>query len=188
MQITPVDQYHNLFHVRDIMSQELCEKVYATPWLDLSWKRQEGQEHWRRRRIENAGIPWIDQWNHYINAIWPAVGEAIGRNLEISYGTTWWLDEPGFTCGMHTDGELMGAMQIMWIAPNSQLGTCFYHNKNGKQLRHRFASEPNSGYIMLNFPRINGYTHLHWHSMLNPVPPGTFRLSSYTLLAPNEQQ
>ena len=46
MQITPVDEYNNLFEVKDIMSPELVEKVMSTPWLDLPWIRQEGQEHW----------------------------------------------------------------------------------------------------------------------------------------------
>jgi hypothetical protein len=187
MQITPVDEYNNLFEVRDIISPALVEKVLSTPWLDMPWIRQEGQEHWPRRRIINDSIPWTDDWNHHINAMWPQVGAAIGRNLEISYGTTWWLDEPGFTCGMHTDGELSGAMQIVWISANDQLGTCFYHNKNGSSVRKQFLSNLNTGYIMLNFPRPNGYTHLHWHAMLNPVPLGSFRLSSYTLLAPPDQ-
>ena len=187
MQITPVDEYNNLFEVKDIVSPELVEKVLTTSWLDLPWIRQEGQEHWLRRRILTDGIPWTSEWDDHINTIWSKVGEAIGRKLEVSYGSTWWLDEPGFTCLMHTDGELSGAMQLNWIAAHEQLGTCFYHNKNGAPVRKQFLSIPNTGYIMLNFPRKNEYTHLHWHAMLSEVPPGTFRLSSYTLLSPSTQ-
>jgi len=187
MQITPVDEYHNLFEVRDIMSPALVEKVLSTAWLDLPWVRQEGQEQWLRRRILNDSIPWANEWTDHINIMWTKVSAAIGRKLELSYGTTWWLDEPGFTCGMHTDGELQGAMQMVWIAAHENLGTCFYHNKNGTPVRKQFLSVPNTGYIMVNFPRPNGYTHLHWHAMLNRVPTGSFRLSSYTLLTPLAQ-
>lgn len=184
MQVTPVDKYHNLFLVQDIMTPELCQKVAEMPWLDMPWQRQQGQEQWPRRRILNENLPWFDEWNNHINSVWPVVGAAIGRELAVSYGTTWWLDEPGFTCDIHTDGELPGAMQMVWIAPGPHWGTCFYHNKKGSEIRQQFLSAPNQGYIMVNFPRPNGYTHLHWHAMLNPVPEGTFRLSSYTLIAP----
>ena len=188
MQITPVDEYNNLFEVKDIISPELVEKVLSTPWMELPWARQQGQEHWQRRRILNDNIPWADEWNDHINIMWHQVGAAIGRKLEISYGSTWWLDEPGFTCGMHTDGELSGAMQLIWISAHENLGTCFYHNKKGTPVRKQFLSKPNTGYIMLNFPRPTGYIHLHWHNMMTPVPPGSFRLSSYTLLAPPDAQ
>jgi len=187
MQITPVDEYNNLFEIKDIASHDLMEKILSTPWLDLPWERQEGQEHWRRRRILNDSIPWTNEWNTHINAMWHKVSKAVGRKLALSYGSTWWLDEPGFTCLMHTDGELSGAMQLIWIAADEQLGTCFYHNKNGTPVRKQFLSISNTGYIMLNFPKKNEYTHLHWHAMLHEVPPGTFRLSSYTLLAPLTQ-
>ena len=187
MQITAVDEYNNLFEVQDIISPALVEKVLSTPWLDLPWAQQEGQEHWSRRRILNNSIPWINEWDNYINIIWSMVGESIGRKLATPYGSTWWLDDPGFTCLMHTDGELPGAMQLIWIAAHEQLGTCFYHDKNGNSIRKQFLSVSNTGYIMINFPRKNGYTHLHWHAMLRKVPPGTFRLSSYTLLAPPTQ-
>jgi hypothetical protein len=187
MQITPVDEYNNLFEITDIVSHDLMEKILSTPWLDLPWSRQEGQEHWFRRRISNDSIPWTNEWNDHINKMWPKVGEAIGRKLEISYGSTWWIDEPEFTCDMHTDGDLKGAMQIICIAAHKQLGTCFYHDKNGTQVRKQFLSIPNTGYVMLNFPRKNGLTHLHWHAMSCKVPPGTFRLSSYTLLTPSKQ-
>jgi hypothetical protein len=187
MQITPVDEYNNLFEIKNIVSHDLMDHILSTPWLDLPWARQAGQEHWLRRRILNEHIPWIKEWDNHINTIWSNVGEAIGRKLNIPYGSTWWLDEPGFTCLMHTDGELPGAMQLSWIAAHEQLGTCFYHNKNGTPVRKQFLSIPNTGYIMLNFPRKNEYTHLHWHAMLSKVPPETFRLSSYTLLAPLAQ-
>jgi hypothetical protein len=184
MQITPVDEYKNLFEVRDAFPQSLVEKILFTPWMQLKWQREKGQEHWLRRRIVESELPWINEWNASILEIWPMIEQTIGLPLNHASGTAWWVDEPGFTVMPHTDGSLPGAMQITWISDNSGLGTCFYHDKSQTQLRRRFMSEANVGYIMINFADKSGYNHLHWHSMMNPVPEGTFRLSSYTLIHP----
>ena len=184
MQITPVDSYNNLFEVRDIFPQSLVEKILFTPWWNLQWERIPGLEAWHRRRIFESELPWANEWNENIVKIWPELGQLIGHELAHPQGTTWWLDEPGFAIGCHTDGPLPGTMQITWVSDNPGLGTCFYHDKNQTQLRKRFVSEPNAGYIMINFADKVGYSHLQWHSMTNPVPDGTFRISSYSLINP----
>ena len=184
MQITPVDEYRNLFAVRDLFPQSLVEKILFTPWMQLKWERMGGQETWARRRIFDTELPWAEEWNVHIVKIWPELEKALGYKLQSPRGGSWWVDEPGFVVGVHTDGSLPGAMQITWISDNPSLGTCFYHDKNKTQIRKHFLAEPNAGYIMLNPVNQAGYTHLHWHGMENPVPAGTFRVSSYTLIYP----
>jgi hypothetical protein len=184
MQITSIDENNNLFKVESLLPDHLVEKVLATPWLDLEWDRQQGQETWTRRRIRNEAIPWQQEWDIYLSNAMPKIEQLVGRKLKSYIGTGWWLDEPGFTCAMHTDGDMPGALQMTWIAAQPELGTCFYNYKDPDAVRYQFLARPNSGYIMLNNIDASGYRQLQWHAMLTPVPANTYRLSSYTWITP----
>ena len=188
MQITPVDQDNNLFFVEDVFPQSLVDQIISTDWLALPWQQQQGQESLSRRRIKNQSLTWNSEWDSCCKELWPAIGKSIGCKLSSyqsngnNYGTAWWVDEPGFTCPIHTDGEMPGAMQLIWIG-NANLGTTFYNYKNPNTIRHQFVVAPNTGYIMINSPDHNGYRKLQWHGMLNPVPNNLFRVSSYSWLS-----
>lgn len=186
MQITAVDHYRDLFAVHDLLPDHIVAQVLNTDWINMPWQLQQGQETWLRRRIDNTALPWMCQWEAAMRALLPAIEQQIGRKLQGYQDTAWWLDEPGFTCSMHTDGEMPGAMQLTWVGATAKLGTAFYHYKNPTALRHQFECKPNTGYIMINTADSNGARHLQWHAMLTPVPADTFRLSSYTWLS--EQQ
>lgn len=180
MQITAVDSENNLFRVESVFSDELVQKVLTTDWLNLEWDRQEGQENWARRRIRESAIPWIDQWHTHLSKIWHQIGQHIGIETEQYQGTAFWIDEPGFTCAMHTDGELPGSMHLTWIGP----GTTFYWYKDPNTVRYQVPAEPNSGYIMVNRADNSGYRKLLWHAMLTPVQSDTFRLTTYSWMTP----
>ena len=183
MQITPVDHYNNLFAITDIIGKELEDKVTSTKWVDLPFTQQQGQETWPRRLILEDVLPWIDQWRTEMIATWPTLVEKLGVKLQPYSGTAFWLDEPGFTCAIHTDGEMPGSLHISWIG-DSALGTTFYHSKNSNNVRFRQKFTSNSGYAMINMPDQSGYRHLQWHGMLEPVPKNSYRLTSYTWLTP----
>ena len=176
--VTPVDSENNLFRVEHAVSAELASQVLATDWMSLPWQRQEGQENWSRRRITDAAISWIDQWHQEVSSQWPMIEQQVGRKLHSYSGTAWWLDEPGFTCSMHTDGEMPGSMHLTWVGP----GTAFYWYRDPATLRYQTPKQPNSGYIMINQADAQGYRPLLWHAMLTPVPTNTFRLTSYSWL------
>ena len=181
MQITPVDQDNNLFFIKDVFPQGLVDQIISTDWLALPWRRQEGQESWPRRRIENQALTWNSEWDKCCEHLWPKIGKSIGFETLNYRATAWWVDEPGFTCPMHTDGEMPGAMQMTWIG-NKNLGTVFYYYKNSNSLRHQFVVSPNTGYIMSNQLQPEGYRKLQWHDMPTPVPQNQFRVSSYSWL------
>lgn len=183
MQITSVDQDQDLFCVTDIVSQDLQDKILSTPWLDLKFVRQEGQENWPRRRILEQEIEWLEQWQTEISTQWSELQQQLQVKLEPYSGTAFWIDEPGFTCAIHTDGEMPGSLHLSWIG-NENLGTTFYHSKNPDHVRFRHQFKPNSGYAMINQANSQGYRHLQWHGMLDPVPENTYRLTSYTWLRP----
>jgi hypothetical protein len=181
MQITAVDSEHNLFCVQDVFSSDLVDQILATPWLELAWQRQTGQESWHLRRcINNNAISWISQWHHELGQSWTTIEQQLDTKLLPYCGTAFWLDEPGFTCGMHTDGELPGSLHMPWIGT----GTSFYWHRDSATLRYQVPALPNTGYIMINQADSTGFRKLLWHGMLTPVPQNTFRLTSYTWLTP----
>ena len=178
MQITPVDSENNLFRVENIFTPDLVEQVLATDWLNIPWQRQQGQENWARRRLENLALPWANEWDQQLSHAWNDIATAVGIKLQPYYGTGFWLDEDGFTCSMHTDGELPGSLHMTWIGP----GTSFYWHKDPSTLRYQVSSTPNSGYIMINRADDTGYRKLLCHAMLTPVE--NFRITSYTWITP----
>jgi len=180
MQITPVDSDNNLFCVQQVMPDNLVQKILNMPWLDLPWQKQPGQGSWPRRMINNDALPWINKWNVECSRLWHAIEQATGTKIGQYQSTAFWIDEPGFTCSMHTDGELPGSMQLNWIG-TGDLGTAFYWYKDTKSLRYQTTFEPNTGYIMINSADDTGYRRLMWHAMLNPVPANSFRLTSYSV-------
>ena len=182
MQITSVDSYDDLFHIVDAFPQHIVDDILATDWLNLPWQRQPGQDQWARRRIDDSALPWMSQWENHFATLMPQIQLGSGKKCEY-WGTAWWVDEPGFTCNIHTDGEMPGAMQLAWASASENVGTVFYNYKTIDSLRHKFAFKLNSGYIMINSPDDTGYRHLQWHGMLTPVPANTFRVSSYSWMS-----
>lgn len=183
MQVTAVDEYQDLFAVTGVVSTDLMNKILDTPWMDLEFTAQPAQENWPRRLIIKDQLPWYQQWIHEFKQFWPQLESTLGVKLEPYTDTAFWIDEPGFTCSIHTDGEMPGSLHLSWIG-DSKLGTTFYHSKNLNHVRYRHDFQPNSGYAMINMADEVGYRHLQWHGMLDPVPDHSFRLTSYTWLRP----
>lgn len=184
MNIQAVDNENNLFRIQEVFDQLLVNKILATDWINLPWQKQEGQENWLRRRVDNSSLPWINEWHQHLQKIWPEIERQLGIPIQGYTDTAFWLDEPGFTCTMHTDGELPGSLQLTWIGSEHNHGTAFYWYKDPDALRYQVPMQPNAGYIMINKAADNGYRRLLWHAMLTTVPENTFRLTSYTWITP----
>lgn len=182
MRIEPVDSNHNLYSICDCYSKDLVEQILATPWLDMPWEPQSGQESWPRRRIDLVNLPWRQQWEQETRRSWFQLSVTLQRPM-LKYDsafTYFWLDMPGFTCDLHTDGQLPGAIQLAWHG-HIDLSTRFYHDQDCDQVRMHKDFCPNSGYIMVNRTG-SMYESGLWHDMPVPVPKGEYRVSSYTLL------
>ena len=185
MQITPVTD--RLFQVVDLLPQELVNRILAKDWLAADWQKQDMQLDWLRRALTTDADPALVEASDYITSLQTQIADLcnIKFDLPINRGNTvWWLDEPNFTVGMHTDGELRSTMQIYWVSPSDKLGTIFTNARDPHDPYKRFVPEVNTGYIMLNGPNPDGSQPLLWHGMLTPVPAGTFRVSSYTTFGP----
>lgn len=184
MKINAIDDELNLFRIQDVFEQPMVEQVLSTNWLDVPWARQEGQESWARRRVDNSALPWINHWHDHMRKIWPDVEQQLGVPIHGYTDTAFWIDEPGFTCSMHTDGEMPGSLHLTWIGTADTHGTAFYWYKDPAALRYQVPMIPNAGYIMINKATDQGYRKLLWHAMLTPVPTNSFRLTSYTWIIP----
>jgi len=184
MQITAIDQEHDLFCIQDAFSCELVNKVLDTPWMDQLWQEHIPNQFRPRRLIQNSAIPWIEEWDSACNELWPSIEAALKVKIQNYQGTAWWLDEQDYINELHTDGLMPGAMQLFWVGAVPNLGTAFYHYKSPDHIRHQFTMTPNSGYIMFTPEDSTGFKKLLWHGMLTPVPKHTFRLTSYTWITP----
>lgn len=171
MIISAVDTHNNLFKVQYVVPELVVKEMLATDWLAQPWRKQEWQEDWLRRKIDNTDT--VQKIDKFLQSKLSCINAAC-RTSFTNCHTILWLDEPGFTVGIHEDNPgVVGSMQLYWATTNSAIGTAFFSDTNGQRLRYRCPYVVNTGYIMVNGPG-------QWHGMLTPVPSNTFRLSSYT--------
>jgi hypothetical protein len=166
-----------LWAVKDLLSADQVNEILATDWRSLPWSNSPQQQGWLRREIA-WDCPETQRLSQYFNSQLDIINQGIGTNFTQA-GGQFWIDLPGFTCNMHTDGHLANSLQMYWIAPGPEYGTGFYHYKNKATILHQFLSQPNTGYLMLNHLNDDGSQPLQWHGMFNPVPPGAIRVTSY---------
>ena len=182
MQIKPVDQDNNLFEIFNLIPQALVDKVLQTPWANLKYSLEDGNRE-LRKRIHNDQLPWINEWHNSIRKQLGSIVQQTGCDHLTYSDTGFWIDEATYTCPIHTDGELPGAIQMYWLGANTDIGTTWYQYRDHlDSIRHCCEFITNTGYIMINNPESNGYRKLQWHGMLTPVPDNSFRVSSYSWL------
>ena len=129
MQIHSVDLYADLYQVSDLIPADLEQQILSTPWLDLDFTAQQGQENWRRRRVVNKQLPWFGEFHQALQSNHAMIEAVTKQKFDAYMDTAFWVDLPGFICPLHTDGELPASMQIFW-AGEPDTGTGFYHSKN----------------------------------------------------------
>jgi hypothetical protein len=177
MLLTPVDEHNNLFQVQGLVPDSLLAQINTTDWLNLSYNAIDKQEYMVRKNIDGDTLPWHDQWQTAIDLLIESIWESNKIFLRRIHTTSWWIDETGFECPIHSDDPRVKiALQMFWIG-NTDLGTKFYNDMNVDNLRKQFDFVPNTGYLMINNAE-------QPHDMMIPIPKDTFRLTSYTWLYP----
>ena len=181
MQLTFITD--RLLRIESALPPTLAQQLQQHNWLQMPWARGQKQEKWPRRSLLTDGVDLLAQVQQHIWQLIPKIETCCAIEFDSKYpATQWWIDEPGFDVGIHTDGELPGAMQLFWCAPGPEWGTVFYNNKHETDVLYQFPFVPNTGYIMLNAVNPDGSQPLQWHGMLNTVPENTYRVTSYTNL------
>lgn len=175
MKVSGIDLDKRLYQLIDLLPQHQVDEILSVDWCRLEC--QPGNLRFRNRVIQDQ-IEYIDR---HITKLLPGINQWLGTTFGRMHGQ-WWVDHPGFYCPLHTDGELPNSLQMYWITPGENYGTEFYYYKEANSLKHRFRSIVNTGYIMLNHPNEDGSQPLQWHAMMNVVPRGHIRVSSYHIL------
>ena len=178
-EIINTDGTGRIYQINNLLPDAEVADVMSTDWLALPWRRGELQEHWPRRWITDC--PRLNQLNSYVDSKFNLIKHLTGKDFS-NMQTHWWVDEPEFTVAMHTDGHLPYTMQLYWDVPSEDFGTVFYYYKKVDSVRYKLLSIPNHGYLMDNHCE-NDFQLLHWHAMLNKVPEGKIRVSSYSIFS-----
>lgn len=178
MIIEPI--HHKLFEVRDVLPAEHVEKLLALEWLNLPCEPPPKQGCMIRKKIKDDEVELLSQTNSLLHESCKQIGEGLNFQFDHTF-TLWWLDLPGMTSGVHIDSTNTPAMQLYWVAPDTNYGTTFYNKRTNKpqlaDIIKEFKFIPNTGYIT----DLTGSTSDKlYHGMLNPVPHDSFRISSYT--------
>ena len=172
MIITPVDHHKNLFYVEQVYPKHLLDKMTAEYALSATWRREDMQSGWLRRRLNDS--PLIAEFDQHIKSCAAQIDQATGFAI-LSCDTGFWLDEPGFTVDQHLDNDAVSASMQIYIWDDAALpGTAFYVED---QIRREFKYVQNTGYLMINGPG-------QYHGMTATVPDGHNRLCSYTWFYP----
>lgn len=179
MIITQIDDQADLFLIENVLPIELLNKIHNEDVLSYNWEDQRMQSGWKRRKLLPADDSPFNEIDAYYNMALTAIEEKLGIVFEHKHcWSSFWLDYEGFDCSIHEDGAERGytpklAMQIYLTESNDELGTAFYYNQFGDKVRYQFPYKANTGYLQVNHAG-------QWHGMLNKVPNGHLRLSSYT--------
>lgn len=181
MRISQCDNEGRIFEIQDIISPELVKEILSIKWNQVLTRSVDLPAVPHRYHISRH-FEFMNKFEQEIHKAIPAIEDACRvRFLKKTPSCAWWLDRPGFSIRTHTDGEIRSAMQLYWLAPDSDYGTVFY-NRPGVEVLKQFKSIANTGYIMLNDRNSDGSQPLLWHGMNNTVPSDCFRLTTYCVL------
>lgn len=172
MRITPVDNNANLFYVENVYPESLLNSMTKEYALATSWRREDMQSEWLRRRLENTDL--ISEFDQFIKSCAQEIEQSINFSI-LACDTGFWLDEPGFTVDKHLDNSAVSASMQVYLWDDPELpGTAFYADNT---VRKEFEYKQNTGYIMINGPK-------QYHGMTATVPQDHYRLCSYTWFYP----
>ena len=175
MTITAYDNLNDFFVIENFYTQDLIEQFVTTDHLAAPWKKEDWQDQYPRRRLIHEPGSIYEQFDLYVKSQLNVFGQAIGKEL-MACDTGFWLDEAGFCMTPHLDNMGVAvSMQIYLNNNDKNLGTVFYNPDDTVRCSTKYKL--NTGYAMINGPHQK-------HGMGNPVPEGTYRISSYSWFYP----
>ena len=171
MLITAVDSTRRLFQISDILPADTVERILTHDWLSEPNQPAPRQENLIRRHVTGPQAAWLAD----------SIAQSV--DTEFYYVTTMvWLDLPGFECPIHLDSHRGTVLQLYWLADDARLGTYFYHDHLGTNLRYAAEFKANTGYILLDNPANGLVMTPSWHGVPNSSLIDTYRLSTYSII------
>jgi len=190
MNITAIDSRKDYFRVKDVLSNETMDKLSEVELEDISWKKQEWQEDWERRKLDIVSGSILEQISKEIDSHKETIGKAVGKNIK-HIDVAFWLDMPGFTVPLHIDNPGVDIALQLYLKDCDNAGTRFYTpkdeeieirddeqhwwyfgSKENAPLRHAFNCVKNTGYLQFNGPK-------QLHGVPITLGKNDLRLSAY---------
>jgi hypothetical protein len=195
--VTPV--LDRLYSIENLVTPQQLADIHSIDWLQMPTQPNTGQEHLTQRKRIDCLHPDILRINQYIQNAFAEINRALDTDFNTPPESAWWIDHPGFEISIHTDDpvRVTNSLQMYWVMPSEDYGTVFYKDllpadhpdqrdrmPDQVQVLHQFPSRANTGYLILNPADPLGKKPSLWHGMLNQVPVGHYRVSSYATVMP----
>jgi len=194
MKIKAIDNKNDLFSIKNIITEELLEKLSLEVLDTIPYTKMEGlQAQMPRRKLVPVTGSTLSQIQEHIDKQKDVISKAVGYKIN-QIDSVFWLDQPGFSIDAHIDNPGVGNAMQIYLSNCKDLGTIFYNvedseivTKEDKQrwhyqgshppanIRKAFDFETNTGYIMIN-------NNKQLHGVPNTVGKDDIRLSAYCYL------
>lgn len=155
-----VDQVYDT----DLLDQFLAEDLSTVPAKSLPM-----QERWTLRKNYRI-FPKSSHWHQLQQSVDYSPLNELGYYKYSPFDTTYWVDLPGFTTGIHSDNPGVVCSLQVYLDTADELGTKFYNKDLG--LVFTVPYKKNSGYMLINNGQLHGF----------PNPVTQTRYSTYTWL------
>jgi hypothetical protein len=168
MIITPVDSVTGLYQVDQVYNIDLLDLFLAEDLSNVPHVSLPGQENWLRKNYRL----FTNAWKQLQQSIDYSEINKLGYLTPTPFNTVYWIDQPGFSTGIHQDNPAIFASMQVYLGTADELGTQFVDSKN-----HAVFTVPykkNSGYLLINTGQPHGFPDL-----LQKI-----RHSTYTWLTP----
>ena len=190
MQITSVDSKQDLYHMKDVLPNELITELRKIPLDTAPFTKMDWQEHMPRRRLTQMPGSVLTQIHQNLNDNKSQIANAIGQHIN-TIDTAFWYDLEGFDFSPHIDNPGVEKVMQIYLSDCNNAGTVFYNVKDSDvevredaqvwhyqgprpplDIRQAFEFKENTGYLM-----INGKHQLH--GVPNKIGKDDIRLSVY---------
>lgn len=156
MEINAIDQYNNLFSLKNIINQNLIDNLVKEDFFSYDFETFENHETRPRRLLKITKENILNKISLDLFIKLPKISKILNVDFK-TIKTVYWLDLPGYKLGPHLDDDRVHyAMQLyLWGDP---IGTTFFKvdkpSRNLKfrtkdlEIRKAFDFVPNTGYLM----------------------------------------
>jgi hypothetical protein len=171
MIVTPCDAVPGLYLVDQVYDLQLLDQFLAEDLSNVPSKSLPMQEQWTLRKNYKL-FPKTSCWNQLQQSVDYSPINKMGYYKYDPMDTSYWMDLPGFTTGIHQDNPGVVVSLQVYLDTADGLGTQFYSDRSNLVFTVPYVK--NSGYLLINAGQLHGF----------PKPVAQTRHSTYTWLKP----
>lgn len=174
--VSAVENSSRLFHITNVVPQHLLNEMHQVDWFSRPNEHDPLLPQRYRLTQHNHVQLLVDQ---IVTDLVPSINVVADTSYSHAV-STWHLSLPGSRCPLHTDGQKPNVMILYWHTPGPEYGTTFYHSCDEKDIWWTCSGIANTGFFA-NYSRLRRLGRpwqSMWHASPNPVPEGTYRLTT----------